>query len=245
VCYRTAILGCEITLEAPAAPESIAVAEAVLGTIEAFFATSLNERIVPFRPIGKIIVEPACDLHQGLCITDENIDGHAFVRVQHPSTTPGSTADARLEFRDGLMSLLTTFMLHIAVVENVDCYMSRIAGEERGFSRALLFSEVSLAQGNVFGPSPKVLLRDCEPPSGSKRFPLIRSSEWNTGLSITQLPLPDGNDEQRDPRNAYAYSASQAANEKHSDRKIASQIDIPLGDRAGWRAPYFTTLTRE
>jgi hypothetical protein len=36
----------------------MSVAEAVLGTIEAFFATSLDERIMPYRPMTKIIIEP-------------------------------------------------------------------------------------------------------------------------------------------------------------------------------------------
>jgi hypothetical protein len=49
VTYKTNVLGCEVTLLAQANAFSISVAEAVLGSIEAFFATSLNERILPYR----------------------------------------------------------------------------------------------------------------------------------------------------------------------------------------------------
>jgi hypothetical protein len=206
VTYRTTVLGCDLELEAPATPHSIFVAEAVLGTIEAFFATSLTERIMPYRPTAKIRVDPASDLTQGLRVTEENIEGDAFVRVQHPVIPPPFTADARLEYRDGLMSLITRFMVHIAVIEDGPLYMSRIAGEERGFSRALLYSEVSLAQDNVFGSSPKVLLTDWTPPKGAKRFPLIRTTEWDRGLSIEQMPLPDRDEQQHpDPRNPSVF----------------------------------------
>jgi hypothetical protein len=240
VTYRTTVLGCQINLEAPATPQSIAVGEAVLGTIEAFFATSLKESIMPYRPTAKIVVEPATDLTEGLRVTKEYIGGDAFVRVQHPAVTPPVTAEARLAYRDGLMSVITEFMVHIAVLEDVALYMSRVAGEQRGFARALLYSEVSLAQGNVFGPSPKVLLSDWTPPKGAKRFPLIRSTDWNEGLSIEQMPFPDRDEQQRfDPGNPSVYFKSKAANEKHSDRRIASQIDIPLWDVAGWRAVFY------
>jgi hypothetical protein len=240
VTYKTTVLGCQIMLEAPATPDAISVAEAVLGTIEAFFATSLNERIMPYRPTAKILMEPASDLAEGLSVTEENVYGDAFIRVQYPAAIPPFTADARMKYRDGLMALVANFMVHIAVVEDIASYMARVAGEERGFSRALLYSEVSLAQDNLFGPSPKVLLSDWTPPEGARRFPLIRSSEWNNGLSIVQIPLPDQDEQQPlDPSNPGAFFRQRATSEKHGDRKIASPIDIPLWDSAGWRAVFY------
>lgn len=240
VTYGTTVLGCRIILEAPATQNSMSVAEAVLGSIEAFFATSLDEKIVPFRSIAKIIVEPTGDLIDGLRVTEENVDGDAFLRVQHPTVAPPFTADARQKYRDGLMMLISRFMVHIAVVENVTSYMDRIAGEERGFSRALLYSEVSLAEDNLFGSSPKVLLTNWSAPEGARRFPLSRTSEWNEGVSIKQIPLPDQVDEQEsDPRDLGAFFRGKAVSGKHGDRKIASQIDIPLWDSAQWSAVFY------
>jgi hypothetical protein len=239
VTYRTKVLGCEIVLEAPAKANSMSVAEAVLGTIEAFFATSLDERIMPYRPMTKIIIEPVSDLADGLRVTEENIDGDAFVRVQHPTVAPPFTTEARGKYRDGLMTLIARFMAHVAVVEDISSYMDRIAGEERGFARALIYSEVSLAQDNLFGSSPKVLLSDWSPPEGARRFPLIRTSVWNDNLSIDQIPLPDQAEQQPDLTEPGAFFRRKAANEKHGDRKIASQIDIPLWDSAGWRAVFY------
>ncbi len=240
VTYQTTVLGCKIMLEAPATPDSISVAEAVLGTIEAFFATSLNERIMPYRSTAKIVVEPAIDLTEGLRITEERIDGDTFVRVQHPTVTPPFTADARLKYRDGLMALISNFMIHIVVVEDIASYMTRIVIGERGFDRALFYSEVSLAQDNLFGPLPKVLLSDWTAPKSAKRFPLIRTNEWNKGVSIEQIPLPGQDEKQQlDPRNPGAFFEKKASTEKHSERKVLSQIDIPVWNSARWCAAFY------
>ncbi|MBH9665132.1 hypothetical protein [Burkholderia multivorans] len=57
--YHSTVLGCEISVEAPATIDGISTAEAVLAAIEAFFATSLNEQVMPYRPMARIVVEPA------------------------------------------------------------------------------------------------------------------------------------------------------------------------------------------
>ena len=134
VTYHTTVLGCQVMLEAPATPDAISVAEAVLCTIEAFFATSLNERIMPYRPTAKIVVEPASDLTEGLRVTEENVHGDVFVRVQYPAATPLFTIDARLKYRDGLMALISNFMVHIAVVEDIASYYGpRCWGKNEAF----------------------------------------------------------------------------------------------------------------
>jgi hypothetical protein len=240
VTYFTTVLGCQIVLDAPANPYSMSVSEAVLGTIEAFFATSLNERILPYRPKAQIVVQPTEEVAEGLRVVESSHNGETFVLVQHPVEVPAPTMDARSSYRDGLMRLIPTFIAHVAVVDDIPSYLDKIAGEERGFSRALLYSETSLSQGNLFGASPKVLLADWLPPDGARRFPLARTSEWFQGILIQQIPLPDEEEkpkfESGDPR---AYFKKKAASQKHSDRKVASQIDIPAWNEAHWRAVFY------
>ena len=240
VTYHATVLGCHIEVKVPATRDSIPIAEAVLGTIEAFFATSLDEKIMLYRPKAKIVVEPAANLTEGLRVTEENIDGDAFVRVQHPAVTPSFTTDGRMKYRAGLMMLVGAFLSHAAVVENAASYLERIARGERGFARALIYAEISLAEGNVFGSPPKVLLADWPPPEGAKRFPLARSTAWYEGVSIHQIPLPsEGQKPKFDPSKARASFAEKVVSGRHSDRIIASQIDIPAWNQAGWRAVFY------
>ncbi|MFQ3456232.1 hypothetical protein PMN64_23405, partial [Bradyrhizobium sp. UFLA01-814] len=240
VVYRTAVLGCQIELTAPATITSMSVAEAVLGTIEAFFATSLDQRIMLYRESARLIVESTPDLADGIDTTIENVDGEAFIRVRHSANSPPRTASVRQSYRDGLMSLIATFMVHVAVVPDIELYMETVAGDERGFSRALLYSEVSLAQDNIFGSEPKILLSDWRPPAGAREFPLVRAIEWSHGLAIKQMPLPDQAEPKRfDPDDLDGSFKRNAGREKHSDRKISSLIDIPLWDSAGWCSVFY------
>jgi hypothetical protein len=145
VTYRTNVLGCEVSLLAQANAFSISVAEAVLGSIEAFFATSLNERILPYRQSARIVLRFAFDLKKGLVVSEETEGAETYLVVLHPLAAPEMTAENRKVNRDGLMEVIARFISQIAVIENVDEYFEKIAGEERGFARALVYSETSLA----------------------------------------------------------------------------------------------------
>jgi hypothetical protein len=129
------------------------------------------------------------------------------------------------------------------VIEDVNRYFERIAGEERGFARALVYSEASLAQENVFGNRPKVLIGDWKSEGEAKSFPLTRSVEWNEGVELQQIPLPAGDQQDDAPVQGEAEMRAQFMRSmetgKHSQRQILSLIDVPLWNRASWRGTMF------
>ena len=155
ITFKTNVLGCEVSLRAQANAFSICVAEAVLGSIEAFFATSLNERILPYRQSARFILRAALDLKKGLAVSEEAEGAETHLVVLHPVSTPEMTPENRMADRNGLMEVIAKFISHIAVIEDVEKYFEKVAGEERGFARALVYSEASLAQENVFGNEPE------------------------------------------------------------------------------------------
>lgn len=238
--YCTTVLGCQIQVKAPATIGSISVAEAVLGAIEAFFATSLDERILPYRANAEIRIQPSTDLTMGLTVALLDAEEGSGLRVLHPAVPAPYTAEARRAYRDGLMHLIPTFISHVAVVDNLEAYFERIAGEERGFARALLYAEVSLSQENVFGASPKVLLADWAAAPPARHYPLRRSRPWFEELDIKQTPLAtDESAPEFDPADPAGSFRRQAANGKHSARRVSSLIDVPAWDAARWRAVFF------
>jgi hypothetical protein len=243
VTYKTNVLGCEVTLLAQANAFSISVAEAVLGSIEAFFATSLNERILPYRQSARIILRSAFDLKKGLVVSVETEGAETHLVVLHPVSAPEMTPENRIADRNGLMEVIARFITHIAVIEDVERYFEKIAGEERGFVRALAYSEASLAQENLFGNQPKVLIGDWKPEGEAKSYPLTRSVEWTEGVELKQTSLPA--DDQQDDALAQGEAEMRAQfmrsteTGKHSQRQIVSLIDVPLWNRALWRATMF------
>jgi len=238
--YHSTVLGCHISVEAPATADGISTAEAVLATIEAFFATSLSERIMPYRPAARIVVEPVEHLAEELNVSKHETDGEAFLLVQYATPAQLSTPEIRRKFRDGLMAVVLHFISHIAVVADPDRYMERIAGEERGFARALIYAETSLTQENVFGSGAKVLVRDWEPPAGACHFPLKRTNEWSDDIEITQLPLPgDDSAGLAGPDDLRSFFDRKLERQTHAGRRIVSPIDIPLWNEAKWRAVFY------
>jgi hypothetical protein len=153
------------------------------------------------------------------------------------------TRENRTADRDGLMEIIARFISHIAIIENAEKYFEKIAGDERGFARALVYSEASLAQENLFGNKPKVLISDWKPNGKAKSYPLARSVEWTEGVEFAQLPLPDGDQRDDTPAQGAAKMRAQfmrtVEKGKHSQRRIVSLIDIPLWNRASWRGTLF------
>ena len=243
VTYKTNVLGCEVSLLAQANAFSICVAEAVLGSIEAFFATSLNERILPYRQSARIILRYAFDLKKGLVVSEETEGAETHLVVLHPVSAPEMTPENRMADRVGLMEVIARFISHIAVIEDVKKYLEKIAGEERGFARAPGYSEASLAQENLFGNKAKVLIGDWKPEGEGKSYPLTRSVEWTEGVELKQMPLPAGDQHDDAPVQGEAEMRAQFMRSmetgKHSQRQIVSLIDVPLWNRASWRGTMF------
>lgn len=243
VTYKTNVLGCEVSMLAQANAFSISVAEAILGSIEAFFATSLNEPIYPYRQSARIIPRCAFDLKKGLVVSEKTEGAETHLVVLHPVSAPEMTPENRKADRDGLMEVIARFVLHIAVIEDVEKYFEKIAGEERGFVRALVYSEASLAQENLFGNKPKVLIGDWKPEGEAKSYPLARSVEWTEGVELKQMSLPAGEEKDDAPVQGEAEMRAQFRRSmetvKHSQRQIVSLIDIRLWNRASWRGTIF------
>jgi hypothetical protein len=239
VSYHTNILGCKLIVTAPSSAHSIFVAETILTAVEAFFATSLNEKIMPFRSSAKIIVEPVASCTIGLKVTTENNEGDAFIKVQHPIKPIEPTLEARAANEEGLINFIGEFVQHIAIIDDIELYLQKVAHRERGFSRALIYSDTSLGHLNVFGSTPKVLIADWKPKKNAKQFPLLRTRAWNKGISFDQITLPTKENELDGPLDAQDFFQQQSKG-KHSDRKVISLIDVKLWDDAKWLGTLYT-----
>jgi len=229
ITYQSTVLGCHISVEAPATANGISTAEALLAAIEAFLATSLDETIMPYRSTVRIVLEPVEHLAEGLRTTRTERDEESFLLVEYADPPLPATPETRRNFREGLSTAVLNFISHIAVINAPERYLDRVAGEERGLARALLYAETSLTQENVFGSDAKVLIRDWRPPEGARTFPLMRQSEWHNGLEIAQIPLSDDESiEEPASSDLRSLFEKKLERETHSSRRIVSPIDIPL-----------------
>jgi len=207
---------------------SIYFAERILGALEALLATSLERSVFPHRSEFHINIE-----------VSETVQGHAQysfddsrggeLTIKCPST--------RYEDLDvsWMQELVIQIIPRIVMIEDLPSYGQKVFGEEDGFARALNFSDPSIPISNLLGHDPKFRVSDWKIPNSEAIFPLKRSVRWNHGLDMESPNKAERKDlqpgEGKPPR--WLADRSQI---KHTDQKVFSVIDIPLWDRAGWRA---------
>jgi hypothetical protein len=227
------ILGCEITVEASNNLISINLSEIILSVVEAFFATGIND-IVPHRSSFRLRIK-LIDFAGRLPMCKFDPSSGTDLEILHGNELDYYTKEERSAFRNWLFELLAKLIPAIFLTSDFNEYLQGIS-QEAGFNRALYNANVSIALGNIFGPSPKFRLSDWETADINERFPLKRQAPWTEGL-------PDTIEEQ-EPVSIYENLAVdepppdflEMDNVKHSDLSVFSLIHGDLWQQAGWQA---------
>jgi hypothetical protein len=239
VTLRSNVLGCEVFVESANNLESIHLSETVVGALEAFLATSLGAELMPYRSQLRISIAPS-DAVQGMpeCTDIEDETGQ-MVAIRHHPNFYDQVSSAQDAFRSWVQNLLIDLLVKIAVIKNPESYLKKLLGNEVGLGRALNFTETAIPVRNILGAAPKVRLSEWKKKEASGRlFPLRRSSPWYEGLgkgvNVNEGRRPHNQSEHEETMSPFVDE-----NLKHGDRRILSFIDLPLWDRAGWKAAVY------
>ncbi len=230
--FRSKLLGCEITVETANNLTSVYLAETILGLLEAFFATSIDNGIFPHRPTFKLRIRhadfvgrlPECNFGSENSGTD--------LEIKHCDKLDYHTREERIAFRTWLMELVAKIMPRLFMFSDLDGYL-KVASVDAAFNRALDNADVSIALGNILGEPPKFKLSDWETADTHERFPLLRKRSWKDGLQ--KEPAPG------EPISIYENLGTDEPPEKtqeikHTDLNVFSLINSDLWERAGWQA---------
>jgi hypothetical protein len=238
VTLRSNVLGCEIMVGASNNLESIHLAETIVGALEAFLATSLGAELIPYRSELRISIAPS-DAVRGMPERVDVEDGIGrALSIHHSPNFYDQVCNDQEAFRSWVQTLLIDVLTRIAVIKNPEAYLKKLLGDEVGLGRALNFTETAIPVRNILGEAPKVSLSEWRKEAGGQLFPLRRTKPWYEGLrkradenGVRQPPKPEQFEE--------TVSPFADENLKHRDRKILSFIDLPLWDRAGWKAAVY------
>lgn len=235
VTLRSNVLGCEVVVESANNLESIHLAETILGALEAFLATSLGAELMPYRSELRIRIAPS-EAVQGMPErADAEDETGQIITIRHHPNFYDQVSNEQDAFRSWVQSLLIDLLIKIAVIKNPESYLKKLLGDEVGLGRALNFTETAIPVRNILGAAPKVRLAEWKREASGPLFPLRRSTPWHEGLGrITEsrsLQNQDGREEVKSP--------FVDENVKHGDRRILSLIDLPLWDRAKWKAAVY------
>jgi hypothetical protein len=236
VLFTSIVMGVELRVTLPNNLVSIQVAESFLGSSEAFFATSLNRRIIPYRETALVRVSPNPSDRESFSVTLNDGGTEPVIEILHPATLD-RTVEGRKAFMDSLQESIVQLMTHIAYVENPKKYIETVAGEELGFRRALNFSEIDILTGNIFGDKPRFTLADWVQDARLTNFPYRRLAPWHTKLiaepELNHEPLKFGSGDISPEMRARYENAT------HRQQRVVSMIDIPLWNKAKWRATLY------
>jgi hypothetical protein len=220
------VIGCEVNLTTPNNLQAIFLAETLLAALEAFLA-SLNERVYPYRSKLGIRLRPALFDGGEPTITAQVVSGGA-VEITHPRDLNFASVDARNAFKSSVLRAIGVIMFQIAAIPEVETYLDRL-GEEGAFSRALDFSDIAICVERTLGSAPKLSLSDWEKEYDGPRFAVQRKIPWDHDVVYAEPEKIAG--ALKEPVD-FARMA-------HGARRIVSVIDLPLWEKAHWRAAIY------
>lgn len=236
---RSRVLGCEVVATCENNLTSLAVGEALLGTLEALLATSLNQRVLPHLERLNIRVGAKADAPAKPLLTMTEEKGTVVAIVTHPPRIRYSTREEAIGWSKWLQESATTLFVSFAVPGEPQEWGDKILGEENGFSRAITFSDVPTMYSVLFGGSERLSI-DQWIEDSDIAYDLKRTEPWKSplvedGKVEKQLEPPKFGDGQP-PEGLFDVERM-----RHSDYQVVSPVDVRKWDAAKWRAAFFLT----
>ena len=227
------ILGCEIRIDLPDDSVAIAIAESLLGGLEAFMATSTEEDVLPYRETLSVrMVRGADDLPvPSVAFPDSDADP---VEVTYPGDMPFRDPAQVPAYADWLQQIIVDLLVRMARIRDIGTWMDRIEGEEQAFGRAVTLGNVLSLTRNIFGYDASLTLAPWISPD-AMTYPCLRTADWDEIPTTRARFVAEGIMTPDEDRPDYASL-------KHTDRKVLSAIDMPLWDRARWSGVGFAAF---
>lgn len=219
--FVTTILGMRVEVKIDG-EESIILAELILGSLEAFFATSFGERVMPHTESFRIVVSQG-DAAQEPVIETSELD--MMASIVWPRGLSVTQFDRQEEVRGFLVEVAARVM-------GATCGMR----DFKALIKRLFANEAVLHRIAMIAAAPNSYTR-----MASRGF--ARLSDWDNVVSRT---YPLGSDRVDLPRVPLPGNASQGTDDddsqedvfdirNHREIRISSVIDVPAWDQAKWR----------
>jgi len=222
-------LGCELRFTLPNDAAPIHVAEAVASAFEAFLATSLNQKVTPYRDYVRFELQPG---PTDCFATTWHTIPETWAQLTYPTNVIPEGKSDRTGFDEWLRDLIGETIARTLYMHNPEEWLTEVAGTEEGFSRAISLGNVPILASSVFGNEPLHRLnhwmRDDE-----NEYPLVRTELWTHGAGSpdgavdAEAGAPRADGRTQAPEEPFAFN-------DHSRVRVTSIIDLPLWDRACW-----------
>ena len=234
-CFHVStVLGIRVVVSTPNNATSVSVAESLLGALEAYLATSDEEHLFPHKSSVCITISETDDGCNKIRSTFPEA-GVEIAEIEHSVDLSVATLSEQEAYLDWLQDTLIRITCTMVMIKDVEAWMAKVAGEERGLARAFTLANMVTMNRNVFGESPRLCLGDWTNEE-NRSFTLNRRQLWKRSDGESQK---GGS---RVPKFGVGPPPRHLTDRerlRHSDKRVTSPIDIRLWDRANWRGTLF------
>jgi len=135
-----------------------------------------------------------------------------------------------------LLDVVAKILANSTVINDSHSYFENLAKNEHAFERALNFSDIRTTIHNILGQSPKFRLSDWDDTKTIKRFSVNRNEPLFDNINEINKTNTRKHTQPKLGKGEPPQELFDTNKMKHKDRKILSLINIPLWDKAGWKA---------
>ena len=229
------VLGCRIELACANNLVSVGIGEAVLGSLEALLATSLDHRILPRVDHLQLRVTPSDAVDLSPVLTFADVEGEPIGTITHRMVMEYKTKEDALSFPNWMRDALLEIFLRFAAPQDAETWGKAVFEEERSLDRALTFSNIPIMLRNLHGDRAQLSLADWIDPA-DPTYQVKRTETW------TVEPAPDAINSFGNARRGEGLAPKEmrdAAKRKHSKTRWISPIDTQKWDKAKWNGTLF------
>ncbi|WP_158747179.1 hypothetical protein [Acidisphaera sp. L21] len=245
VTLKSNLLGCEWRVSTPNTNLTLYIAEAILGFVEAFFATSLQRDVAPHRQtvdIGVRVAAPGIKtdgVKPGLQIVTDATEYLACVDVDNDYNPSDEAVTGGM--RELLLALVKFLIPKTIFVKDASAYLTRIFEEEEALGRCLAYANYPAYMVDHFGSADVASLSQWNDESGrlarvrpGTELPLTRAAGAGARGGLTRPGVGRPPEEFLDPERL-----------QHRQRRVFSVIEADLWHAALWSAVTLITSRSE
>lgn len=223
--FSTSVLGVRVDVVHDTTDTSITVAEAVVGVIEAFFATAYEiEAAAHIERFSVRMVE--ADVAKYEVSIDADRTG---LTVQWPRSLVPRPASSYGDYHDMLLEVAGAVFSSTCHVNNPKEALPRLFGNDAAIDRVAMVGSVCLSRARIFGGVSRLAAWDRHSP---ERYDVLPTRPRTVRSDIA---MRRGESQKRDEEG----SSVRPAVHDHRNMRVRSVIDVHLWDRAKWSGAAF------
>jgi hypothetical protein len=218
--FSAAILGMTVEISFQGDRQLIPVAEVILGSLEAFLATAIDQRVIPHTERFRITLIESPDISEPK-IETSNLD--MTTTVTWPAGLSVMSHDRHRIIRKSLIELSGQILAATCVIGDVTALLDKLYGDEAVDARMAMIAAAPTSYHRLVSANLS-RLSDWED-AVKKEYPLKKPRPQ---LTLVDLNVPEPEEDDDDTRATPRLT-------NHRAMSIRSVIDVHAWDQVGWK----------